>query len=215
MRLNALPLLVAALGLSASAVGCGSSGQEQLSLGSDDGGPSFGTGSGDAAGAAALDAYIEQDHVAVKFITLSCSGDCATVQAVGTGGYAPYTFRWDDGTTSATRLVCPTSSTSYSVQVTDTGTSGELARAAASVRGSLAASVIACPDGGPSDAGSGLKELLWSSPLTTGSWQTFCVSFTPTEETASLGLRAAVAADAGSVNAQLFVDHLVPVSTCP
>jgi len=102
-------------------------------------------GSGDAGGLAAFDAYIEQDHVAVKFITLSCSGDCATVEAVGTGGYAPYTFKWDDGTTNATRQVCPASSTNYSVKVTDTGTSGELARAPETVQVPLTADVLTCP----------------------------------------------------------------------
>jgi hypothetical protein len=88
----------------------------------------------------------------VKFITLSCSDDCAEVEAVGTGGYPPYTFAWDDGSTSATRKVCPTSSTSYRVTVTDTGTSGEFSRGPETVQVSLPANVIACPDGG-SNAG--------------------------------------------------------------
>jgi hypothetical protein len=112
-------------------------------------------GSGDASASAAFDASIEQNHVAVKFITLSCSGSCAEVQAVGTGGYLPYTFKWDDGSTTATRQVCPMSSTSYSVKVTDTGTSGELARPAETVQVPLAANVIACPDGGSVSGGDG------------------------------------------------------------
>ena len=146
---------VLGLGL-ATALGCGTSGQEQLSLGQDDGGPSFAFAGGDANTSGALDAYIENSsHLAVKFVTLSCSGDCATVEAVGTGGYPPYTFKWDDGSISATRKVCPTSTTSYSVKVTDTGTVGELARAPETMQVPLTANVIACPDGGPSDAAPG------------------------------------------------------------
>ena len=102
----------------------------------------------DASGPGAFDAYIEQNHVTVTFITLSCSGKCATVEAVGTGGYPPYMFKWDDGSKSAMRQFCPTSSTNYNVKVTDTGTSGELARAPETVQVPLAANVLACPDGG-------------------------------------------------------------------
>jgi hypothetical protein len=75
------------------------------------------------------------------------------VQAVGTGGYPPYTFKWEDGSTSATRTVCPTSSTNYSTNVTDTGTVGEFARAAETVQASLTADALACPDGGVADSG--------------------------------------------------------------
>jgi hypothetical protein len=119
----------------------------------DDGGPSF-VGSDAAAGA--LDAHIEQNHITVAFVTLSCAGPCADVVAVPTGGQAPYTFKWEDGSMSASRHVCPTSSTSYQVTVTDTGTVGELARPAETAQTSLTADVIACPEGGTSDAGAGL-----------------------------------------------------------
>jgi hypothetical protein len=168
------PSVVLAFGL-VTALGCGSSGQEQLSLGQDDGGPSFAFSGTDAGGQAALDAYIEQNQVAVKFVTLSCAGDCATVQAVGTGGYPPYSFKWENGSTSATRQVCPTSSTTYSVRVTDAGTSGELARAPETVQVPLAANVIACPDGGAksglgADAGMGTLVAEVTVPGTTDIW---------------------------------------------
>jgi hypothetical protein len=129
-------------------MGCGGNGAKSLSVGSDtdDGGLSF--VSGDAGGPGPLDAYVEQDKIAVRFITLSCSGDCATVEAVGTGGYPPYTFAWDDGPTNATRQVCPTSTTAYSVKVTDTGSASEFPRPPESVQVGLAANVLACPDGG-------------------------------------------------------------------
>jgi hypothetical protein len=138
------------LSVVALALGCGSRGGNgyTLDVGTDDGGPSFPSSGTDASGANTLDAYIEQGHVAVKFITLSCSGDCATVEAVGTGGHPPYTFKWDDDSTTATRQVCPTASTNYSVRVTDTGMSGELARAPETVQVPLTANVLACPDGG-------------------------------------------------------------------
>src|ERR1700722_12199009 len=62
---------------------CGNSGSSDVLLvGGDDDAQSFTPG--DAGGLAALDAYIERDQVAVKFVTLNCSGDCATVEAVGT-----------------------------------------------------------------------------------------------------------------------------------
>jgi hypothetical protein len=123
-----------------------------LDVGSDDAGSSFG-GSGDAGGLGALDAYVEENKIVVTFVTLSCTESCAIVEAVGVGGHPPYTFQWNDGPTTATRQVCPTSSKSYSVEVTDTGTSGELARPAQTVQVPLEANVIACPDGGASDAG--------------------------------------------------------------
>ncbi|MGH7438687.1 MAG: hypothetical protein ACRENE_23615 [Polyangiaceae bacterium] len=130
-------------------VGCGTSTSSEYSLdvGADEGGVITPI-RGDASGAQALDAHIEQNQLAVTFLTLSCAGDCATVEAVGTGGTPPYTYAWEDGSTSATRQVCPLSSTSYRVSVTDTGTSGELARAPQTAQASLDAHVTACPDGG-------------------------------------------------------------------
>jgi hypothetical protein len=135
---------VLAMLVAAFVVGCGSSGnQYNLVVGADDGGPGF---FGDASAPGALDAYIEQGHVSVKIITLTCSGDCATVQAVGTGGYPPYTFRWDDGSTTPVRQVCPSANASYFVKVSDTGSSGELARPPQSEQVPLTANVLACPD---------------------------------------------------------------------
>lgn len=128
---------------------CGTAGNTGYSLdvGEDDGGTlRFVAGDGSSAGG--FDAYIEQNQVAVKFITLSCSGDCATVQAVATGGDGPYSYAWDDGSTSATRRVCPAADVSYWVKVTDAGTTGEFTDPAQTVRVPLAASVLSCPDAG-------------------------------------------------------------------
>ena len=147
-------LLAAAL-----AGGCGSTNHgDILDVGGDEAG-SGAFSEGDAGGSAALDAYIEEGHVAVRFVTLSCSGRCANVEAVGTGGHPPYTFAWDNGSSSATRQVCPTSDASYHVKVTDTGNTGEVPTPAETVEVPLEANVIACPDAsapGPSvDAGTG------------------------------------------------------------
>jgi hypothetical protein len=109
--------------------------------------------SSDASAGEPLDAYIAQSDIAVKVVTLSCAGACAMVQAVGIGGHPPYTFAWDDGTTGATRRLCPSSSATYDVAVTDTATTGEIARAASTAHASVTADVLACPDAGsPPDA---------------------------------------------------------------
>jgi hypothetical protein len=130
---------------------CGTS-DNSLDVGGDDAGRiSFMTG--DAAGPQNLGAYIEQGTVAVKLITLSCAGDCATVQAVGTGGHPPYTYAWEDGSTDAVRRVCPTADTGYSVKVTDTGESGEVSRPPQTAKASVTADVLACPDGGAHPGG--------------------------------------------------------------
>jgi hypothetical protein len=133
------------------AVACGGNGGAPcdasycITVGDDDGGGSFTVGD---ASSGALDAHIDQNGIQVTFVTLDCAGDCATVEAVGTGGHPPYTFKWDDGSAAATRQVCPTSSTSYNVKVTDTGTSGDLVRAPETVQVPLTANLLACPDGG-------------------------------------------------------------------
>jgi hypothetical protein len=137
------------------AAGCGgSAGAPALPPGGegDDGGGGSFVGA-DAGSLAALDAHIEDNHVAVTVVVLGCAGNCATVEAVGTGGNPPYKFAWDDGSTSAVRQVCPKAGTSYHVTVTDSATGGEFARPPQSVQAPLTASVDACSDGGPAEAG--------------------------------------------------------------
>ncbi len=53
--------------------------------------------------------------------TTICKGSTASVTAAATGGSAPYTYAWNDpaSTTSATLNVAPTSTTDYTVTVTD------------------------------------------------------------------------------------------------
>jgi hypothetical protein len=97
----------------------------------------------------------------VTFITLSCADACADVLAVARGGLEPYTYTWEDGSSSPSRRVCPTSDTSYAVTVHDAGvTSGEFTRPPAVATAPLTAKVLQCPtdagvvvtppfDGGP------------------------------------------------------------------
>ncbi len=161
--------------MAAFAAGCGSNGGSALDVGSDDGGPGFVSGSVDGGAVGPLDAHIEENGVTVTFVTLSCAGGCADVEAVGTGGHPPYTFKWDNGSTNASRQVCSASSTNYSVKVTDTGTTGEFARPAQTVQVPLAADVLSCPDGGATsgggtDGGTGIPLAQVTVPGTTDIW---------------------------------------------
>ena len=65
-----------------------------------------------------LSLHIESNRVAIEKVALTCSANCVDLEAVTTGGAPPYAFFWDDGTTSAARRVCPTSTTVYRVSVT-------------------------------------------------------------------------------------------------
>ncbi|HEX2677749.1 MAG TPA: hypothetical protein VHM19_13950 [Polyangiales bacterium] len=97
-----------------------------------------------------LHAHIEDVHqMTIEIVTVACAGDCVQVEAVASGGNPPYTFRWDDGSTSASREVCPGASTKYSVQATDTAIDrSEFRYEAHTVSAPLAANVLTCPDGG-------------------------------------------------------------------
>src|ERR1700722_6702282 len=127
--MRAIPVALSLVALTAACGTAGGPGDPAL-FGEDD----AGTGNvpftvGDAAGAQGLDAYIFEQgqvgQVGVKVFALSCSGACATVQAVGTGGHPPYAYAWEDGSTNPVRRVCPTADTGYSVKVTDSGEAGE------------------------------------------------------------------------------------------
>lgn len=150
---------------------CGSTGRESfLDAGRGDGGiPPFFSGA-DANGAGPLEASIEENQLAVTIITLSCAGTCADVEAVATGGHPPYTFAWDDGSTNPLRHVCPGSTTKYSVTVTDTGASGEFARAPQTTQVPLTADVIACFDGGTSGACDAVTNVSPSGANPSGPW---------------------------------------------
>ncbi|MFT3921862.1 MAG: hypothetical protein QM778_04950 [Myxococcales bacterium] len=99
----------------------------------------------------------DQDKMTIEVITLACTGDCADIEAVAKGGNAPYTFLWEDGSTSAKRHVCLDASAKLSVSATDTAIEGiELGRPAETASTEVAAEVLRC--GGPA------AELCLSNP---------------------------------------------------
>jgi hypothetical protein len=110
----------------------------------------------DGSSAESLDAYIAEKGVEIAVVAVSCAGDCAEVEAIATGGRPPYTYAWDDGSTNPARQVCPAANSAFSVQVSDTGTTGEFARPSQTARASVTASILGmCPDSGhaPLEAG--------------------------------------------------------------
>jgi hypothetical protein len=57
----------------------------------------------------------------------------------------------------------------------------------------------------------GADELLWTSPLVTSEWKTYCVSFVAKRDLPFLQVKAA---KGYSGTTGVFVDHLVPVASC-
>jgi hypothetical protein len=107
---------------------------------------------GDAAVPAfAVDIEDSNNHLVLTSASLSCNGDCIDVQAVPQGGNPPVTYKWSDGSTSATRHLCPTQAATVSVSVEDTASNaGEISYAGQTAMATLA---INCMDGGAPDAG--------------------------------------------------------------
>lgn len=112
-----------------------------------------GTGPSPTSDADGLAVKIEDaSHVSVTLITVSCSGECSDVQAVASGGYPPYKFVWEDGSTSATRKLCPTEHTTFRVTATDTGiTSAEFAQAPEAVTAQIETQLEDCRDNANAD----------------------------------------------------------------
>ena len=150
MRSSARPpfTLSAVLGLGfASALGCGTSGQEQLSLGQDDGGPSFVVGPGsDASTSSLLVSASPGDPVL-------CAGACVALSAQAAGGKAPYSYKWSDGLASDDGVVtvCPSATTMYTVTATDSSghSGGEFTTASLTGTAKVTVSVSSsCSEGG-------------------------------------------------------------------
>ncbi len=94
-----------------------------------------------------------REGVALDVVTIACAGKCFEVVAVARGGYPPYTYRWEDGSTNSVRSLCPDASQAFDVTVTDRGyETDEFKRAAETVTASVSAEVLACPDAGVPDA---------------------------------------------------------------
>jgi sulfatase modifying factor 1 len=93
-------------------------------------------------------------HGVLTTATLNCIGDCIDVQAVAQGGVAPYTYAWSDGTPGPARHVCPSSTETLSVTVTDAGvTGGEFVRPPQTTKATVTLEVLSCSEGGASDSG--------------------------------------------------------------
>lgn len=89
------------------------------------------------------------DEMEIELVTLRCAGECAEVQAVARGGNPPYEIVWSDGSTEATRELCPRATTSYEVTAIDTPiVTDEFSYGGSSKVARVTAEVLDCPDGG-------------------------------------------------------------------
>ncbi len=52
-----------------------------------------------------------------------CIGDCATLNAVASGGTIPYNYAWSTGATTQKIIICPSTTSTYTVTVMDATTS--------------------------------------------------------------------------------------------
>ena len=129
-----------------------------------DGSQSFGNAGSESppptqtGGGAGLEAWIEHERAATQVVAVGCDGECVEVQAAARGGFPPYAFVWEDGSTGATRKLCAEQTAKFTVAVTDSGlASGEFMRPPRTVTSTITAEVRACSDGGGgpalSDAG--------------------------------------------------------------
>lgn len=159
-RANAVSgwLLVLALGCSAH------HGRDDLVVGRD---PQAGSGAAQAGapdrnssasasgGRRALIAAIQnREGVTLDVVTVGCAGSCYEVVAVARGGYPPYSYQWEDGSSEAARTLCPAATGVFSVVAQDRGySSEEFRREPETVEAKVTAEVLACPDAGPLDAG--------------------------------------------------------------
>jgi hypothetical protein len=95
-------------------------------------------------------------EMTLEVITLACAGDCADVEAVAHGGNPPYTFEWEDGSTSPFRRVCLDSTAALQVSATDTAVSDEeFEYVAQTSTTEVPATVLDCGDGGTCVPGPG------------------------------------------------------------
>ena len=154
-------VIAAGSAVAALVFGCGSSSVPlQVGIQDDAGGiqtedGGFSSPSGDGG---ALSATLDDStgHVLTS-ASVICAGECLDIQAVAKGGRPPYTYKWNDGTTTAKKHTCPTANTTVSVVVTDSPGVGEVPVPAQSTTAKLSVDVQDCSDASlpvpPSDAG--------------------------------------------------------------
>jgi len=97
-----------------------------------------------------LRVQIEREAVAVEIVTVQCAGECVDVEAVARGGFPPYSYAWEDGSTEPVRRLCPRATTPFTVTATDSGlASVEFQQKPSTAKSTVTAEVLACSDAGP------------------------------------------------------------------
>jgi hypothetical protein len=146
--------VTAAIGaLAMVVVGCSSSAPTASSIGIESDASGMFTGGPDAS-ASGLSVAVTPAAPSL------CPGECVTLVATASGGRAPYAFAWSREAASdgGTITVCPSQTTTYGVNATDSsGSGGELQRANLSGSANVTVTVDAsCSEGGaPGHAGHG------------------------------------------------------------
>lgn len=108
------------------------------------------------AGTGGLVARIEDTAaLTVEIVTVRCAGECVDVIAVAEGGRPDYRFTWENGSTNATRTLCPSADASFNVTVTDTEViDSEFSRPAQTAEARVSADVLDCASNPEPGAGS-------------------------------------------------------------
>ncbi|HXP52584.1 MAG TPA: hypothetical protein VN922_21705, partial [Bacteroidia bacterium] len=117
-----------------------------------------------------------------------CTGSSATISATVSGGTTPYTYSWTQGGTTSNITVSPSTSTIYSVSITDANSCA--ANGAQNITVNTTPTVVAtasvstiCPGGSSPLSGSGASTYTWAPStgltVTTGNY----ITATPTVTT--------------------------------
>jgi choice-of-anchor A domain-containing protein len=100
-----------------------------------------------------------------------CSGDDATLTAAGASGTAPYSYSWSNAASGASQVVSPTSTTTYSVTVTDnlgcSATSSSMVNVVGNPTASVSGANVICAGALATYTASGGGTYLWSTDDTT------------------------------------------------
>lgn len=112
-----------------------------------------------------------------------CAGNCATISANVTGGTSPFTYSWNpSGQTTSSIVVCPTSTTTYSVLITDAAANTATDTAVVTVNSSPVATVTSpttiCASSSYTLTAGGGGTYSWSTGATTSS-----ITVTPSSST--------------------------------
>ena len=94
----------------------------------------------------------------LSVLTSGCAGSCAEITAAAHGGNPPYVYRWDDGSTSKTRRVCPQTDGILTVSVSDTEiVDAEFGYTPQTATATITSDVIECslPDAGSGEPDAG------------------------------------------------------------